>query len=92
MQRDPGIRRKRQPAAQPWTLDRSDIEPVADEYAGLRIHMTVLAEAVQLLDLTQLMAVTRDALTVRYCANAISIASGTLDRVGAHPLTRLARA
>ncbi len=39
MQRDPGIRRKCLPTAQPWTLGRSDIEPIADQYAGLRIHV-----------------------------------------------------
>jgi hypothetical protein len=40
MQRDPGISRKCQPTAQPWTLSRTDIEPVADQYAGSRIHLT----------------------------------------------------
>jgi hypothetical protein len=40
VQRDPGIRRKCKSATQSRTLGRSDIEPVADEYAGLRIHMT----------------------------------------------------
>jgi hypothetical protein len=40
VQRDPGIRRKCKPAAQPGALGRSDVEPIADDYAGLRIHMT----------------------------------------------------
>ena len=40
VQRDPGIRRKCQPAAQPWTLGRTDIEQIADDYAGFWIHMT----------------------------------------------------
>ena len=44
MQRDPGIRRKCQPVAQPWTLGRTDIEPIADQYAGLRIHMTKMLQ------------------------------------------------
>ena len=44
MQRDPGIRRKCQPAAQPWTLGRTDIEPIADQYAGLRVHITKMLQ------------------------------------------------
>lgn|ERR1700683_1595829 len=44
VQRDPGIGWKRQPAAQPGTLGRTDIEPIADDYAGLRIHMTKMLQ------------------------------------------------
>jgi hypothetical protein len=32
-----GIRGKRKSAAQSWALGRGDIEPIADEYAGVRI-------------------------------------------------------
>jgi hypothetical protein len=44
VQRDPGIRRKCHPAAQPWALGRTDIEPVTDEYAGLPIRMTKMLQ------------------------------------------------
>ena len=40
MQRDPGIGRKYEPAAQARALGRSDVEPIPDDYAGLRIQMT----------------------------------------------------
>ena len=44
MQRDPGIRRKCQPEAQPWTLGEGDIEPVTDDNAGFRIHVTKMLQ------------------------------------------------
>src|SRR6266581_8727738 len=44
MHRDPRIRRKCQPAAQPWTFGRSGIEPIADDDTGVRIHMAKLLQ------------------------------------------------